>query len=148
MMVREFILLLAAGTLASCRQPQALASPQTHSGADWLSSQSAICGTVVGRVIDARDGTPMRDAFVTLDTATRGVGTDSLGYFRVAVPASPALTQPTTLRIRRIGAFELTIFLPRNIAYVVEAHLAPQAFHLDATSTLRLRTPGSCVRAT
>ena len=121
-------------------------------GADWLTHQPVVCGEVRGRVLDARTGTPLADAYVTVDSASRGVSTDSLGHFRLVIsplaPDSPTFTRATTLRIRRIGTLELRIYLPPNLGYAVEASLASMERHVDHVSALRIKTPGFCERAT
>ena len=40
------------------------------------------------------------------------------------------------------------VYLPPNLGYAVEAGLAPTAFHVDGVSTLRIKIPGFCERAT
>jgi hypothetical protein len=133
--------------------PAPLSAPvaTATAGADWLAHQPVVCGEVRGRVLDARTGTPLADAYVTADSASRGVSTDSLGHFRLVisplVPNSPTLTRATTLRIRRIGTLELRVYLPPNLGYAVEASLASMEQHVDHVSALRIKTPGFCERA-
>jgi hypothetical protein len=43
---------------------------------------------------------------------------------------------------------ELKFHLPSNLGYVVEATLAPMQPHVDQISTLRIKAPGFCARAT
>jgi hypothetical protein len=94
----------------------------------------------------------MADAYVTVDSIARGVTTDSLGQFRIAVslfePGKPGRMRATLVRIRRIGFLELKFHLPTHLGYMVEAGLASQALHADHVSTLRIKTPGFCARAT
>ena len=135
-------------------RPAPLSTPvaTATASADWLAHQPVVCGEVRGRVVDARTGTPLTDAYVTGDSASRGVSTDTLGHFRLVisplVPNSPALTRETTLRIRRIGALELRVYLPPNLGYAVEVSLASMERHVDHVSTVRIKTPGFCERAT
>jgi hypothetical protein len=130
--------------------PAPLSTPvaTTTAGADWLAHQPVVCGEVRGRVVDARTGTPLADAYVTVDSASRGVSTDSLGHFRLVisplVPNSPTLTRATTLQVRAIGTLELRVYLPPNLGYAVEASLASMERHVDHVSALRIKTPGFC----
>jgi hypothetical protein len=129
-------------------------TPDLQSAADtsWLARQPVICGEVHGRVLDARTGRPLPQADVTLDSATRGVSTDTLGMFRIPVtpftPGVPMLMRPVSVRIRYIGMLELKFFLPEGLVYVVEATLAPMELHVDHISTMRIKKPGFCERAT
>jgi hypothetical protein len=126
--------------------------PAVTADTDWLAKQQVTCGEVRGRVVDGRNGKPLEQAYVTLDSATRGVSTDTLGHFRLVitpfVPNTPMRTRATTLRIRRVGAPELRIYLSPNLGYIVEASLASLGFHTDHVSTVRIKTPGFCERAT
>jgi hypothetical protein len=142
-------------TLSGCAPgPAPLGTPvaTATAGGDWLAHQPVVCGEVRGRVLDARAGTPLADAHVTVDSASgRGASTDSLGHFRLVISPlvsdSPTLTRAATLRIRRIGALELRVYLPPNLGYAVEASLAPVERHVDHVSGLRIKTPGFCERA-
>jgi hypothetical protein len=94
----------------------------------------------------------MPEVYVSVDSLTRGATTDSLGLFRIVVtrfePGKPGQMPATLVRIRRIGFAELEFHLAAGLGYVVEARLASQALHADHVSTLRIKTPGFCARAT
>lgn len=93
----------------------------------------------------------MAQAYVTLDSSSRGVMTDSLGRFRVVLPhdeRSLLPTRPTFLRIRRIGAMEIRVLLPADLGYAVEVQLPSGGFHVDHLATLRIKSPGFCAHAT
>lgn len=131
-----------------------LAVPPRESVADssWLARERVICGEVRGRVLDARTGLPLVQAYVTIDSVSDGVSTDSLGFFRVPVttfePGVPGRMRPVVVRVRYLGTYELKFYLPSNFGYVVEATLAPTELHVDHISTLRIKDPGFCARAT
>ena len=81
----------------------------------------------------------------------RGVSTDSLGRFRLSLPpanGSTVRTRPTYLRVRRVGAKEVRVFLPSDFGYVVEVQLASAGFHVDHLATVRIKSPGFCAHAT
>lgn len=93
----------------------------------------------------------MAQAFVSLDSSSRGIMTDSLGRFRLMLPhdeKSPLPAQPTFLRIRRLGAMEIRVFLPAGLGYVVEVQLPSRGRHVDHLATLRIKSPGFCAHAT
>ena len=119
---------------------------------DWLAQQPVICGEVRGRVLDSRTAAPLANVYVTVDSIGRGVRTDSLGQFRFKIsPADPnalSLTRAITLRVRYLGMLELRFYLPAGLGYTVEASLGLTALHESSISTLRIKTPGFCERAT
>ena len=119
---------------------------------DWLAQQPVVCGEVRGRVLDARTGAPLANVYVAVDSISRAVSTDSLGQFRFRIappdPNALSLTRAITLRIRQLGMLELRFYLPPNLGYVLEASLGMTALHVDGISTLRIKTPGFCERAT
>lgn len=138
---------------ASVRPAASTTPVYAYSGdAGWLSQQPVPCGEVHGRVLDARDGRPLTEVYVNLDSAGRGVSTDSLGRFRLVitpfVAGMPMSTRPTTLWIRRIGFMQLRVFLPPNLGYAVDVSLAPRQLHVDHVNTIRIKDPGFCDRAT
>ena len=118
----------------------------------WLAREPVICGEVRGRVLDAATGRPLAQAYVTVDSIPHGASTDSLGVFRILVttfaPGVPGRMRPVVVRVRYVGMHELEFDLPGDLGYVVEASLAPTALHVDHIATLRIKTPGSCARAT
>lgn len=93
----------------------------------------------------------MAQAFVSLDSSSSGITTDSLGRFRLMLPhgdKAPLPTQPTFLRIRRLGAMEIRVLLPAGMGYVVEVQLPSGGFHVDHLATLRIKSPAFCAHAT
>ena len=118
----------------------------------WLAREPGIWGEVRGRVLDAGTGRPLAQAYITVDSIPRGASTDSVGVFRIPVttfsPGVPARMRPVVVRVRYIGMHELKFDLPSNLGYVVEASLASTEFHVDHVTTLRIKTPGFCARAT
>ena len=89
----------------------------------------------------------MPEVYITLDSASRGVMTDSLGLFRLPLPridGSTVLTRPTFLRVRRVGANEIRILLPTDLGYALEVQLPAGGFHVDHLATLRIKSPGFC----
>lgn len=147
------ILVALAGLACGGRVSRPTHDPVTSAtDTDWLTREPVACGEVRGRVLDARSGVPMAGAYVTIDSIAGGVSTDSLGRFRITVLPDAAdqsvVMRSTVVRIRRIGMLELRVYLPANLGYAVEASLAPTALHADHVSTLRIKTPGFCVRAT
>ena len=123
----------------------------TVTDSTWIAREPVICGEVRGRVLDQAGQQPVAQAYVTLDSSSRGVMTDSLGRFRFVLPhdeKSPLPTRPTFLRIRRIGAMEIRVLLPADLGYAVEVQLPSGGFHVDHLATLRIKSPGFCVHAT
>jgi len=150
----QALLCLSLGTACAARsaRTRAVESPIATTVRDsaWLAREPVICGEVRGRVLDQAGQRPMAETFVSLDSSSRGVLTDSLGYFRVALPRDTgalALTRPTFLRIRRVGARELRVLLPPALGYAVEVQLWSGGFHVDHMATLRIKSPGFCARA-
>src|SRR5689334_22044389 len=149
--------LLTFGFFAACAgrsaprspdaQPVVLASTEIA----WIASEPVACGEVRGRVLDQAGQRPIAEVYVTLDSASRGVMTDSLGRFRLALPhaeGSTILTRPAFLRIRHVGANEIRVLLPSDFGYVVEIQLPAGGFHVDHLATLRIKSPGFCEHAT
>ena len=118
----------------------------------WLAREPVICGEVRGRVLDARTGLPLAQAYITVDSIPRAVSTDSLGVFRVPVasfaPGAPGRMRAVAVRVRYLGMLELQFSLPSNFGYVIEATLAPMQMHIGHMSTLRIKDPSLCARAT
>jgi hypothetical protein len=137
---------------AGCAVKRAAHNVPVTTATDWLAQQPVVCGEVRGRVLDARTGAPLAGVYVAIDSTSRAVSTDSLGQFRFNISPvdSNALsfTRAITVRIRRIGMLELRFHLHENLGYAVEASLGPHVFHVDGISTLRIKTPGFCERAT
>jgi hypothetical protein len=116
----------------------------------WAAREPAVCGELRGRVLDQGGRQPVAQAFVTLDSSSRGELTDSLGRFRLSLPpaaGSTVLTRPTYLHIQRVGATEVRVFLPSAFGYVVEVQLAAGGLHVDHLTTVRIKSPGFCARA-
>ena len=114
----------------------------------WIAREAVICGEVRGRVLDQAGQQPVAQAYVTLDSSSHGVMTDSLGRFRLSLPhgeKSPLPTQPTFLRVRRIGAMEIRVLLPAGLGYAVDVQLPSGGPHVDHVATLRIKSPGFCV---
>ena len=154
MRIRE---LLGLGFLTACalsaRHPAAgeRSVGSTLTDTTWIARELVICGEVRGRVLDQAGQQPVAHAYVTLDSSSHGVMTDSLGRFRLILPHgenSPLPTQPTFLRLRRIGAMEIRVLLPADLGYVVEVQLPSGGLHVDHLATLRLKSPGFCAHAT
>ena len=149
--IRATIAVVIAFTASCAIKPTSHDSAPT-AATDWLAQQPVVCGEVRGRVLDSRNGAPMANVYVAIDSSSHAVATDTLGQFRFKI--SPvdsnalSLTRAITLRVRQIGMLELRFYLPPNLGYAVEASLGVQAFHIDGTSTLRIKTPGFCTRAT
>ena len=123
----------------------------TETDTTWIAREPVICGEVHGRVLDQAGLQPVAQAFVSLDSSSRGIMTDSLGRFRLKLPhgeKSLLPTQPTFLRILRIGAMEIRVLLPTGMGYVVEVQLPSRGFHVDHLATLRIKSPGFCAHAT
>jgi hypothetical protein len=123
----------------------------TGTDTTWIAREPVICGEVRGRVLDQAGLQPVAQVVVSLDSSSRGIMTDSLGRFRLMLPhdeKSLLPTQPTFLRIRQIGAMEISVLLPAGMGYVVEAQLPSRGFHVDHLATLRIKSPGFCVNAT
>jgi len=117
----------------------------------WIVREPVICGEVRGRVLDQAGQQPVAQAYVTLDSSSSGVMTDSLGRFRVVLSDNkklPQPTRPTYLRIRQVGAMEIRVFLPAGLGYAVDVQLPAGGFHIDHLATLRIKSPGFCVPAT
>jgi hypothetical protein len=43
---------------------------------------------------------------------------------------------------------EVRVYLPSHFGYVVEVQLAAGGFHVDHLTTIRIKSPGFCARAT
>lgn len=147
------ILVALAASACSGRVSHPTLDPAiSAANADWLAREPVVCGEVRGRVLDARTGVPLAGAYVTADSMARGVSTDSLGQFSITVlpdaADQPVLMRSAVVRIRRIGMLELSVYLPANLGYAVEASLASTELHVDHISTLRIKAPGFCARAT
>ena len=140
------------GSAEGCvrRPPRSLPSPTVSSHGDWLAAEAGACGEVRGRVIDARSGQPLVGAMVDVDSGGRAVMTDSLGHFRLRLPSDTTglPSRGTTLRIRRIGFFELRFYLPPGLGYTIDASLAARGNHTDHLNIVRLKDFGFCARAT
>jgi len=147
-----FALVVLATTACGARSPLSSAPPATADDAGSLAGDSVFCGEIRGRVLDASTGAPMPGVYVSIDSFARPAMTDSLGLFRIVVtrfePGQPGQMPETLVRIRRIGFVELKFHLEAGLGYVIEARLALQALHADHVSTLRIKTPGFCARAT
>ncbi len=58
----------------------------TETDTTWIAREPVICGEVHGRVLDQAGLQPVAQAFVSLDSSSRGIMTDSLGRFRLKLP--------------------------------------------------------------
>ena len=148
--------LLSLSLLAACavRPRRAVAGEPSIGSAvmdsTWITREPVICGEVRGRVLDQAGRQPVAEAYVTLDSSSHAVMTDSLGRFRFVLPhdeKSPLPTRATFLRIRRLGAMEIRVLLPADLGYAVEVQLPSGGFHVDHLATLRIKSPGFCARA-
>ena len=103
-------------------------------------------GTIEGRAVQARAGTPLADVTVRVDGTMRGALTDADGRFRiVGVPAGPV-----TLVAQRIGlgTVRQAVAVPIGGTATVELRLAEQATVMaptvvSATRELQRRTDAS-----
>ena len=147
-------LLLALAAMIACapsRRSDSSAAPLSAADTSWVAREPVICGEVRGRVLDGRTGRPLPQAYITIDSIMPGVSTDAAGHFRLNISAPPearSLTRATTIRIRYVGMREQRVYLPANLGYVIEATLSPMSLHADHISTLRIKDPGFCGRAT
>lgn len=154
MRIRELLgLSLLTACALSTGHPVAGEPSVGFTGTDttWIARKPAVCGEVQGRVLDQAGVQPVAQAFVSLDSSSSGITTDSLGRFRLMLPhgdKAPLPTQPTFLRIRRLGAMEIRVLLPAGMGYVVEVQLPSGGFHVDHLATLRIKSPAFCAHAT
>ena len=154
MRIRELLFLsLVTACAARSGRPAPGEPPFSSTVTDptWITHEPVVCGEVRGRVLDQAGQQPVAQAYVTLDSSSRGVMTDSLGRFRFVLPhdeKAPLPTHSTFLRIRRIGAMEIRVLLPAGLGYAVEVQLPEGGFHVDHLATLRIKSPGFCAHAT
>ena len=154
MRLRELLALsLITACALSTKHPAAREPSRGYTDTDttWITREPVICGEVQGRVLDQARLQPVAQAFVTLDSSSRGIMTDSLGRFRLILPhdeKSPLSTQPAFLRIRRLGAMEIRVLLPAGMGYVVEVQLPSGGYHVDHLATIRIKSPAFCAHAT
>jgi hypothetical protein len=154
MRIRELLgLTLLSGCALGARHSGA-GEPSIGSAATdttWIAREPVICGEVRGRVLDQAGRRPVAQAYVSLDSSSRGLMSDSLGHFRLILPhdeSAPIPTRPAFLRIRRIGHMDVAVLLPAGLGYAVEVQLPSGGFHVDHVATLRIKSPGFCAPAT
>lgn len=138
---------LIGGCVARAASPPLGVRPIASTESAWIAGEPAACGEVRGRVLDQAGEQPIKEAYVTLDSASRGVMTDSLGRFRLPLPhpeGSTILTRPAFLRVRRVGTSEIRVLLPSDFGYVVEVWLPAGGLHVDHLTTLHIKSAGFC----